>query len=294
MNFVKGILSFVFAVLVILLGLVVWGNYSLYRSEAVAAESTPTPFVPPTQAVVEEEEEEEEPEPEEPVEIPQNTVEITLAYAGDLVCHSGLNAEAFDGETYDYTTLMDGCVSYISNADFSVCCLETTFPDTTDYTGYPMFKSPAGLATSLSTVGFDLITTASNHCMDAYKGGLDATLDVLEENGIDHVGTYRTREERDENNGIVVKEINGISIAFLAYTYGTNGMPVEGFDYAVNLFFKDYLTDLSVIDYDMLDADMAAARALNTDLIVVFMHWGIEYRNGIIREFNSVTGAFVD
>ena len=93
----------------------------------------------------------------------------------------------------------------------------------------------------LKAVGFDLMEMASNHCMDARKEGLDETLNVLDAVGLEHIGTYRTQEERDANHGLVVKELNGISIAFLDYTYGTNCFPVTDFPYATNLFFRDYL-----------------------------------------------------
>jgi poly-gamma-glutamate synthesis protein (capsule biosynthesis protein) len=277
MKFLKGLTAVILAALIVILGVIIYGNVSAYNAQQDAlvtpssAEETPQATVEPSS----------EPEPtEEPTatEEPEHEMQsFTLAYAGDLVCHSGLNSEAQSGSSYDYTTVMSGAADYVNQADFAVVTMETTFPDTTEYTGYPMFKSPAGLATSLKNLGFDLVNTASNHCMDSYQSGLISTLDVLDENGLDHVGTYRTQSERDENNGITVEEINGISVAFLSYTYGTNGMPVTGFEYAVNIFNNDYLTTLSDINYDLLAEDMAAARALDTDLIIVFMHWGNEY-----------------
>jgi len=207
------------------------------------------------------------------------TVTVRLAVAGDMVMHMGLNEQAYDEATdsYDYTDIMSGAFDELVGADYAVCCLETTFPNTTEYTGYPYFRSPKDLCDSIRAVGIDLVSTASNHCVDGYQSGMVRTIEALDERGIAHVGTYASQEAREENNGIYVADVNGASIAFLAYTYGTNGMPVDGFEYMANIFFKDYLTDLSVIDYDMLDADLAAARALDTDFIAVFMHWGHEY-----------------
>ena len=206
----------------------------------------------------------------------------TLAYAGDLVCHEGLNDEAHQADgTYNYLPILEGCVPYVSEADLAFCTLETTFPDTDRYYGYPMFKSPKELATNLKDAGFDFINTASNHCMDSLKNGISQTLDVLEANGLDHIGTYRSQEEWDANRGIVVKDVNGISIAFLSYTYGTNCIPIDGFEYVTNLAFKDYMDtyadEITEVDWDRLDADMAYARDLDTDVICVFIHWGLEY-----------------
>ncbi|MBQ9045429.1 MAG: CapA family protein [Oscillospiraceae bacterium] len=207
--------------------------------------------------------------------------QATLAYAGDLVCHEGLNTEAQTGDTYDYLPILEGCVPYVSDADLAFCCMETTFLDNAAYSGYPMFRSPKELATSLKDAGFDFINTASNHSMDSLKDGISSTLDVLDAAGLDHIGTYRTQEERDANHGVVVKDLNGISIAFLSYTYGTNCIPIEGFEYAVNVCFTDYLDtyadEITEFDYDKVGADLEYARSLDTDLICVFMHWGIEY-----------------
>ena len=213
---------------------------------------------------------------------------VKLTLAGDLVMHSQLNSEVLQPDgSYDYSLLFEDVEHYVSEADYALCCLEASMTGTPPWTGYPMFTVPDDLAYSLKDVGFDLINMASNHSMDGWKAGIDRTLDVLDEAGLDHVGTYRTQAERDENNGILVKEINGVSFAFLDYTYGTNGIPVDGFEYAVNIYNHDYMTTLVDVNYDMLDADMAAARALGTDIIAVSVHWGAEYltaANGYQRD----------
>ena len=203
---------------------------------------------------------------------------VTLTLAGDLVMHEGLNTEARlpDG-SYDYTRFFADVECYISEADYALCCLESSLTGGAIKT-YPLFTSPDGLAVSLKDVGFDLINTASNHAMDGHQSGLIRTLDVLDSLGLDHVGTYRTRAEYDENSGILVKEINGVSFAFLDYSYGTNGIPIYNYPYAVNLFSTSYMTTYVTPDYDKLASDMAAARALDTDIIAVSIHWGAEYQ----------------
>ena len=131
------------------------------------------------------------PEPKEPT-----FTNATLAYAGDLVVHMGLTEEAHTAEGYDFKPVMEGAIPYVQDADYAFCCFETTFQIEGDVSGYPTFHSPRSLATNLKDVGFDLIATASNHCMDARQEGLISTLDVLDAAGLDHVGTYRTQAER--------------------------------------------------------------------------------------------------
>lgn len=246
------------------------------EGEAEAApttEPTPTPTPEPT------------PEPTPSV--------VKLTLAGDLVMHTPLHDEALQPDgSYDYAPIFEDVAHYVEEADYALCCFEGAFTGDGKWTGYPLFHVPDDLAYSLKEVGFDLINMASNHAMDAWHEGIIRTLDVLDDAGLDHVGAYRTQEERDEDNGIVVKEINGVSIAFLNFTYGTNGIPVDDTPYGLNVYTTDYMTYCSKVDYDMLDADMAAARALETDIIAVSVHWGGEYVTGATQYQRDLADYF--
>ena len=46
----------------------------------------------------------------------------------------------------------------------------------------------------------------------------------------------------------------------------------------MNLFNTDYMTSLSHLDEERLLAALEQAKALDTDLIAVMIHWGIEYK----------------
>ena len=133
------------------------------------------------------------------------------------------------------------------------------------YSNYPQFNSPEELAYGLADMGIDVLSTAGNHCLDKGFSGLSNTLNVLDSAKISHTGTARTKEERDT---ILFKNVNGIKVAFISYTYGTNGIPIpDGKDFCVNL-----------IDRDLIKKDIKSAKSQNADVIIACMHWGIEYQ----------------
>ena len=229
--------------------------------------------------------------PEEPP--PPEPTTATLAVCGDAMSHMPVTNDAWNGERYDYARIMGGAGPWVEAADYAVVNLETTLSGGPPYSGYPAFNSPDDMAHDLKALGFDLCLTANNHSLDRGFSGLSRTLDVLDEAGLRHVGSSRTQEEFDRNT--VVADVGGVSVAFLGYTYGTNGIPIaEENDFCLNRFNTDYnstcstldeaklntdyLTTLSKPDRDRLAGDLEAARALDTDLIAVMIHWGLEYR----------------
>ena len=214
--------------------------------------------------------------PEQPDE-PSSTTTAVIAVGGDIVMHTGLNTEAYSSGEYDYTPIFGVLPDLISNADYAVCSLVSTLADGGTYTAYPLFRSPTSIADAISSVGFDLVNTATSHLADSYKDGIDSTLDALDAAGLNHVGTYRTQEERDSSGNRTMVDINGISVAFLAYTCDTNNVPVSGFEYAASICATDYLTGGTEIDYELMDSDIAAAREAGAELVFVFMSWGTEF-----------------
>lgn len=201
-------------------------------------------------------------------EVVNPDVTIDMAIIGDIMCHSPNYNDAYDSKTktYDFSTFFKQISSYISDADISIGNLETTFAGGNKaYSGYPTFNSPPQLAQDVKDIGIDVLTTANNHSLDTGYSGLTNTIDELDELGISHTGTFKSEEDQ---NKILIKDVNGIKIAFLAYTYGTNGISVpKGKEYCINL-----------IDKDLIKSQLESAKELNPDIICVSMHWGIEYK----------------
>lgn len=207
-------------------------------------------------------------------------ITATLAVCGDIMSHSPQTNDAYDAatDTYSYLPCFQYVQPWIESADYAVGNFETTL-NGPPYSGYPQFCAPDALAYDIKTIGFDLVTTANNHAMDKGFNGVVRTLDTLDKAGLSHVGGYRTQQEYDQNKGVVLADVGGISVAFLGYTYGTNGIPIAAEnDFCLNRFNTDYMDTCSTMDQEKLKTELAYAQSLEPDLIAVMIHWGIEYQ----------------
>ena len=187
---------------------------------------------------------------------------------GDIMCHNTQYWDAYNKSTdeYDFSYVFDDIKDYTLSPDITVANLETSFAGKDrGYSNYPTFNSPDSLAKAVADIGVDVISTAGNHCLDMGFSGLSRTIDVLDSYGISHLGTYKSEEAQKE---ILFKTVKGIKIAFIDYTYGTNGIPVpKGKDFCVNL-----------INRDLIKSQIDKAKSEEADIIVACMHWGTEYR----------------
>ncbi len=198
--------------------------------------------------------------------IPDDSV-INIVAIGDTLCHSQNFQDAYDSTTgiYDFSPMFKYVTKYFEDATVAVGNLEATLAGPSrGYSGYPTFNTPEHLAIDLKELGLDVMTTANNHTLDIGFNGLVSTLNYLDEAGLKHTGSARTQEEQDT---MLLEDLNGIKTAFLAFTYGTNGIPVpSGKEYCVNL-----------IDKTLIKNKIDQAKAEGAELIVVSMHWGDEY-----------------
>ena len=192
--------------------------------------------------------------------------EVNLLFVGDAMQHQAQldKAKEIGGGYYDYSECFTLLAPVVQQADYAVCNLEVPLGGGNNYTGYPAFSAPDSFAESLAEAGFDLFLTANNHCLDRRGKAAKRTLNVLDSMGVDHIGTYRSSLERDSLVPLI-KDINGIKVAFLNYTYGTNGINPDGG------------IEVAFIDKDKIRKEINLAKEKGGEIIVVAMHWGIEY-----------------
>ena len=195
---------------------------------------------------------------------------LRIVFIGDVMSHGPQVTAALrsggdrdNPADYDYS----GCFRHVKDrfdaADFVVANME--FPlGVKPYSGYPHFSAPQSLAYEAQRVGIDLFLTANNHICDKGSAGIDSTYAIYSRMGIPFTGIYRSEGEELENNPLIIN-VKGYDIAFINFTYGTNGIPVPA-PWRVNLL--DTLHVKRVID---------RARVRGADLVVALPHWGEEY-----------------
>jgi poly-gamma-glutamate synthesis protein (capsule biosynthesis protein) len=170
--------------------------------------------------------------------------------------------------SYVVDPLYDEVRALVEKADIAFVNQETLLAgERFGISGYPQFNSPQEAGRALVRAGFDVINQATNHVMDKGYAAVYATMDFWDSvEGIEYLGIFRSAEERETKEVIITK--NGISIGFLAYTEGTNGIPVPS--------GRPYLVALA--DMGLMERDIARLRE-KCDFLVVSMHWGDEYQH---------------
>ena len=194
---------------------------------------------------------------------------FTLAATGDILSHDSVIRQArtdAGGSGYDFREMLSGAKSVASGADLAICHMETVYGAAGGpFTGYPAFKTPPDVAEGIKDTGYESCSAASNHTMDDGVDGVRRTLTAMDEAGLKHAGSARSAQQRTRPT---LMKAGGATVAQLAYTYGTNGIPVpEKKKWAVNLIEPKRIID-----------DARAARRAGADIVVASLHWGTEWQ----------------
>jgi poly-gamma-glutamate capsule biosynthesis protein CapA/YwtB (metallophosphatase superfamily) len=199
--------------------------------------------------------------------------------SGDVLIHPPLWEQAAadakaEGKTgYDFGPIYAGVAAVTKAADLAVCEMETPLaPPEGPFVGWPNFNAPPQVLSALKAAGYDSCTTASNHTLDQGYTGVKRTLDLLDVAGIKHTGSARSAAEAA--TPLIITTGSGVKIAQLAYAFGFNGIPVpSGQPWLANQ------TDVPTIVAAAKHAKQAGA-----DLVIVSMHWGVEYQHSATDE----------
>ena len=195
---------------------------------------------------------------------------LSILFMGDVMQHrQQLHSALIPGtdstlsSSYDYSSYFAHVQHFIDEADFTVANMEFCLGGP-PYTGYPSFSAPEALAEEAAEAGIDLFLCANNHICDKGRRGLVSSLEKYKKIGVPVTGVYRDSLDEQKHNPYIA-EIGGVRVAFINFTYGTNGIRVPE-PFIVNMMDKEKVREAFVM-----------AREKEADIIIALPHWGQEY-----------------
>lgn len=193
------------------------------------------------------------------------TEKLTIGGIGDILIHDTVYQDAFNGNQYNFNPIFENVKTILESPDVLTANQESMLGGIgIGVSSYPMFNSPHEVADALVNTGVDIVSLANNHTLDKGERGILSATDYLNSIGLPHVGSFLNEEDRQKLR-ILTK--NGIKLAFLSYTYGTNGIPVpDGKDFLVNLISRDIMSE-----------EIGRAKK-EADVVIMSIHWGNEYQ----------------
>lgn len=211
--------------------------------------------------------------------------EISLMMVGDVLLHENVQESGIlsDG-TINYDHLFANIKEDVQAADIAIVNQEVILGGIElGLSGFPRFNAPYEVADAIANAGFNVVLHATNHTLDQGKEGLVNCLNYWKTNHpeIAVIGIYDSQEAYD--NDIYVYEQDGIKVAILNYSYGTNGMPFpDDMPYAMNLLRKT-----------KVKSDIKRAHEV-ADFVVVCPHWGTEYQHTSSSKQDEWTQLFLE
>ena len=198
---------------------------------------------------------------------------LKLFFAGDSLLHESVFMDArMENGTYDFGKQLDRLLAEVKEYDIAYYSQETILGGKElRLSGYPSFNSPQEFGRYMVSKGFNLVSTASNHCLDRGTAGIRASRAFW--NRFDHVLTAGTNATEEEFRSIPSITVKGVKVALLSYTYGTNGVMPQ-YDWQVN-YYPGH-------EDEMLERVKQASR--ENDVLIVAIHWGTEYSHQVNDE----------
>ena len=193
--------------------------------------------------------------------------EISFIACGDNITYGTKDARSKaipGGRSLNFKPQYKNVAEKIKNADIAFINQECVmagegFP----IRYYPLFNVPQELGLDLVELGYDVVNIGTNHMLDAGASGLKSTIDFWKGQDVLMIGGYEDKEDYDT---LRIIEKDGIKIAFLSYTYFTNGLVKP----TSSPIVIPYLNDEDIIR-------QTTRAKKEADLVFVSVHWGDEY-----------------
>lgn len=220
----------------------------------------------------------------ESASIEETAPAVSLIMVGDILLHTPVEKSALQADgSYDFTAIFSETKELIQEADLALVNQEVIIGgEELGISGYPAFNAPYAIGDALVDAGFDVICHGTNHALDKGSRGLTNCLAFWEENYPD-IAVLGIHDSQESQDSIYIYEQDGIRIAILNYTYGTNGIPLPSdMPYAVDMLEQEQVVE-----------DIAKAEEL-ADFTIVCPHWGTEYELGVSSMQKKWTQIFLE
>lgn len=221
---------------------------------------------------------------------PASTV-IHLTAAGDLTVTDSVIASG--GGEYDYTNAFLDVSHLFAQADLSVVNFEGNLSGA-PY-GTQSGSAPQSLMESLSDSGVDLIQLANSYAINKGMSGLSSTIQGVRSAGMEPLGVFGSNAEYTQKKGYTICQVQGIKIAFVAFTKGMNGLALPaGSEHCVNVLYTDYASTYQTVNTEGINEVLDAAAKESPDITVALLHWGSEYNDTVSASQEKICSLLLD
>ena len=215
------------------------------------------------------------------------TTTIHIKAAGDLNVTDAVVDSGMQAGVYDYTRSFIDVAAILSDADLTVLNFEGNVCG--EPYGTATTSAPKEILDGLRNAGVDLLQMANSCSINNGLIGLNATLQAVRNAGLEPLGAYSSTEEFEESGGYTICDVQGVRVAFVAFTKGVGGrgMPAGNED-CVNLLYTDYATEYTKIDRDGIRAVLKNVAKEEPDITIAMLHWGSEYNDVVSDSQTSI------
>lgn len=219
----------------------------------------------------------------------ENTV-IHFAAVGDMNITD--NVVSSGGGEGDYSQPFLDIAHLLSDADIAAMNFEGNLCDAP----YGNTKSaPQSLAKAISDMGVDMLQLANSYTIHFGMHGLATTINAVHSAGMEPLGVYASQAEFKESKGYTIRNVQGVKIAFVAFTKGMNGLALPaGNENCVNLLYTDYASTYQQINTEGITSILEAAQKEKPDITVAMLHWGSEYNDTVSESQKTIKNLMLE
>lgn len=213
----------------------------------------------------------------------KKTSTAKISAVGDILCQMDMIQDAQNEDSYDFSYMFDNITKYVKKSDIAIGTLETNFTSNR-YSGVGKYNTPTEFLTAVKNSGISLVSLAHNHVLDYGEDGLNQTISKIHEKRMSITGIQNNEENENSEFTGNIKEVNGIKIAFLSYTYGLSNE---------NEVSEEEKSKVNIFSEELALKDIQYAKE-NSNYIIVIMHWGDVNSSTITDYQNNITGFLVN